>query len=412
MNKYKNILIFPMFWICLVVATYSGLGESFLIGTTAISCLVAIKRAKGILFVHRNGETSFSFFIIYYIFTSAFGILMGYVGFKNYAELLLKYVCLPMIVYILTPKDYIKRLEMLKVLKTIIFISIIYGLIESVIKYNYMVDFVQLNTNVWMQTMNKASNYQPCSWFLHYNYYGCVLILGFVFALYIPYKKKLLNIIYWVMLLEQILVCQSRICWIAVVILIMIQIVISGKITNKKIRNLILVLMGCLCIVFFVPNIFSTLGNFIGERFSRLWIYGFEDGSLGQRLGTLMNWPIYFQRHVIKGLFGTGYQSIQVEFMKEYSFFKGYSTVDSQITVYLVETGIVGVLLLIIALIDFFKKKRSTDCYKQIISYIGKLSLCAFCIECVTLDIVSNNIILSLVFLVIIITNKSKRNYE
>lgn len=409
MIKHKIKLMFPLFWICLVVATYMGQGEPFLLGTTALVCLIVIKKTNGVLQVHRNCDVFFPLFVLYYILVSAVGILTGYVGFKNSVELLLKYVFLPIIIYVLIPEDYKKRLEMLKLLRNIIFASAIYGVIESLIEYNYMVGFVQLDTKAWMEAMNRASNYQPCSMFLHYNYYGCVLILGFVFALYIPYKRKLVNMLYWLVILEQILVCQSRICWIAAVVLVMMQIVVSGKITNKKVRNLILVLMGCLCVVIFDPTLFSTIGDFIGKRFSRLWIYGFEDGSLGQRLGTLMNWPTYFQQHIIRGLFGTGYQSIQVEFMKEYSFFKGYSTADCQITVYLVETGIIGVVLLLMALINFFKKKKSENNYEHIISNSGKLSLCAFCIECITLDIVSNNIIWSLMLLVIIATNKRKK---
>ena len=176
MTKHNIELMFPLFWICLVIATYMGAGEPFLLGATVLICLIVIKKTNGVLQVHRNGNVFFRLFVLYYILVSTAGILTGYVGFKNYIELFFKYVFLPMIIYVLVPDDYKKRLEMLKIIKNIIFVSTLYGVVESLIKYNYMVDFVQLNTKTWVQAMNNASNYQPCSLFLHYNYLSLIHI--------------------------------------------------------------------------------------------------------------------------------------------------------------------------------------------------------------------------------------------
>lgn len=400
--------LFPLFWMGLIVTTYLEIGEYYIVGMSVLFGLLPIIKNHGVIHIQKN--CGFFYFVIYYILVSVIGIFTGYVGFKNFVELLLKYVILPLVIFELIPNRSDKRIEMLEVLKFCIFVTCLYGLIESTIKYNFMTNFVRLSTRTWMESMNGTTNYQPCSIFLHYNYYGCVLILGLVFAWFLPYRRKIWNIIYWIVLLEQILICQSRICWIAAIVLLMFQIGRSRRITNTAVKKFLLVTMFCVCLLIFDPSIFIAIGNFVGNRFSRLWIYGFEDGSLGQRLGTLMNWPDYFQLNTVKGLVGTGYQSIMVDYMKKYSFFKGYSTADCQLTVYLVETGVIGVLILSVAMILFFKKKPLNSLGAQTISEISKMALIAFCVECMTLDIISNNIILSLLLMVIIISDKYQEN--
>lgn len=406
--KEIYIYLFPLFWIGLIATTYLGFGEYYIVGISVLFCLIPIVKNHGVIRVHKS--CTFFWFVMYYIIVSIVGIFTGYVGLNNFIELLLKYVVLPLIIYELIPSDSDNQVKMLKVLKSFIFVSCLYGLIESIMKYNFMVHIVRLNTKSWMESMNGAANYQPSSVFLHYNYYGCVLILGLVFAFFLPYRRKIWNFIYWIILLEQILVCQSRICWIATIVLLMLQIVKSKRITSTAVKRTLIIIMTCICVVIFNPDIVTFIGSFIRERFSRLWIYGFEDGSLGQRLGTLMNWPDYFQSNTIKGIVGTGYQSILVNYMKAYSFFKGYSTADSQITVYLVETGIIGIVILSIAIISFFRKKPLNCLDAQTISAISKMALVAFCIECVTLDIVSNNIVQVLLLMVIVIFDKCRES--
>lgn len=407
MKKEKEIYLFPLFWIGLIMTTYFGVGEYFLLGMTVLVGLLLIIKNRRVVYIQKKG--AFLFFVSYYVVVSMMGLFTNYVGIKNFIELLLKYILLPLIIFKLIPQDYNERIKMLKLLKSIIFVCCIYGFIESVIKYNYLVYFVRTDRKIWMEAMNITSNYQPCSIFLHYNYYGCVLVLGLVFAWFLPYKRKILNIVYWVILLEQILICQSRMCWIAAIILVMLKLGKSKKITSNTIKKLLLIMMACVCLIIFDPTIFSIIGRFVKNRFSRLWIYGFEDGSLGQRLGTLMNWPNYFQKNTIKGLVGTGYQSILVDYMRKYSFFKGYSTADCQLTVYLVETGVIGVVILGVALVSFFRKRSMNSLEAQIICKISKMALFAFCIECITLDIVSNNVIWSLLLMIVVVFTKRQK---
>ena len=402
--------VFPAFWIGLIVTTYLGIGEYYIMVLVICIGLFWLTRVGSSIKVRRKG--GFKYFVLYYVIISIFGLATNFVGIRNYIELIMKYIFLPIIIFYLIPNESGERITMLKVLKALILVSAIYGLIETMLGYNFMVDFVRLESRAWMIARNSALNYQPCSFFLHYNYYGCVLILGLVIGRYIPYKNKVVNYLYWILILEQLLMCQSRICWIAAAVITIIEVLKSKKITNRGLKKILVVILAIICVVIFNPSIIASLFEFIGKRFSRLWIYGFEDGSLGQRLGTLMNWPIYFQKNIIEGIFGTGYQSVSVKFMSEYSYFRGYSTADCQLTIYLVETGIIGVAILLFAIIRFLKLKNINFADGQKIVNIGKMGFVAFIVECFTLDIVSNNIMLSLMLLMILIVNKKQEGIK
>lgn len=403
--------IYPIFFVGLMLATYLGFGEYFILAFGVCLGLCCLKNKPNLKeIVKLDG---FKCFIGYYVIISTIGLINNYVNLKDYLELGLKYILIPLIIFFSIPRKESQRISMLTILKGIIFISAIYGFIESAIKYNYMSNIVQIESRACMETMNGATNYQPYSFFLHYNYYGCVLILGLILGKYLPYKNKLINLAYWSIVLEQILVCQSRICWVATVVVLLIEIsqiaiqILQGKKEIRDVKFKILIILGVFfCILIIRPSFFSNLIEFISDRFSRLWVYGLEDGSLGQRVGTLMNWFPYFSKNIIIGIFGSGYNSIINGFMTEYSYFSGYSTADCQLTVYLVETGIIGVLIISFAIIEFLKQKTSLSPDRSLISKIGKIGIIAYIVESFTLDIVSNNIVLSLIVLMILIVNK------
>lgn len=395
MNMADQKYFFPLFWVGLIFATYVKLGEVYLLAAVLFAVAIQLKRGQPL----RVPKNLFMVFVGYYIAVSVVGLFTDSVSIKNLIEVVLKYVCLPYLLTQMIPQNESSRAAMLRVLKTVIFICAIYGLAESLIRYNPMVHVVLLDSRAWMASMNHARKYQPCSFFLHYNYYGCVLILGLILARYLPYRNRVLNLLYWALILEQIAACQSRICWIAAAVLVITEIFRCTQIKSRTAKGLLAALVGAGCTLAAAPAVWQKGAAFIRDRFSRLWIYGFEDGSLGQRLGTLMNWPTYFYHHVAAGFFGTGYHSVMVRFMQEYSFFKGYSTADCELTIYLVETGLIGVMILAAALFCFFIEKHNGGPDIPTLRKIGKMGLLAYLVECITLDIASNNIILCLLLL-------------
>ncbi len=398
---------FPVFWVGLIFATYLGMGEYYLILVFGFVVFLAYNENKLYISKKRMKESYWHFFVGYYLVVSVFGLIAGYAGFKNFVEFILKYICLPVIIIFLIPKSRQKIQSMLICVKNFIFICAAYGLAESLLKYNYMADFVRLESKRFIQAMNLSMNYQPSSLFLHYNYYGGILVIGFLLAVFVPYKTKAVNLLYSAVILEQVLVCQSRINWGALLVVLTILVFMSQRITDRKLQIVTALGAAGLCVVIIRPSLLFGLLSFVENRFSRLWIYGLEDGSLGQRVGTFLNWFQYFKESPVAGILGTGYQSIGTVFMGRYSFFKGYSTADCEYTVYLVETGLTGVLLLTLAVRRFLKMRECLDADNKRMQRMGKLGVVAYIVMCLTLDIASNNIMLAMLYFMIVLAERA-----
>ena len=403
MNKKITPLLFPLFWIGLTLATYMNFFNIYIIGVLSL-VLIKIFSIKRCSKSYRIQVSWWKLFVIYYFFISTIGVIKEYLDIKDLVEFIIKYICFPIIIINIIPKDKDDIKKLLIILKNIIFFAAIYGLIESIIKYNLLANIIVIENKSWIMDMNKLGNYQCSSFFLHYNYYGCILIVGWIIDLFYPYKKTITSNIYKVLIIEQIVVCQSRICWIAFAFLILYRMIKSKKINNRKIQFFIISMFIILVFIIFEPSFFNKFGTFFLKRFSRIWKYGFNDGSLGQRLGTLMNWPSYFKENIIRGIYGTGYQSVTKYYMQNYSFFKGYSTVDCEWTVFLVETGIVGFIIFLITIIKNFTKCNVEEIKKYIII--------AFVIEATTLDLVANNTILVLIIFFIVYKYQNRYNYH
>lgn len=394
-NKFSQYL-FIIFWVGLIVSTYRDFTMLYIIFILFLLILrILVRKNKSLI------KIKFSWwyiFIGYYGMITFIGLMTNYVGIKNLIEFILKYIFLPKIILEILPRNKEDLLKTFLGFKNIIFISAIYGFIEYFMKYNILYKFISIDGASWIEKMNSSTIYQCSSFFLHYNYYGIILIMGWILTLFLPYKNKTIEIIFKVLILEQILICQSRISWIAFIIIMIIRSISNNKITSRKLKSIFIFSMTTLGICMYYPSIIVKFSNFISSRFSNIWLYGFQDGSLGQRLGTLQNWKYYFQENLFKGIFGTGYQSINVEYMNKYSYFAGYSTADCQYTVFLVEIGVVGMVIFLFAVINnLFKKTHSF-----IITNISKYTFIMFLIEGITLDLVSNNIMLSLIYFVMI----------
>ncbi len=394
--RYHEYL-FPAYFIGLLLSTYLGFGAYYIVGTFILGIFLSYTVMRTVQI--RVLKSFWVLFLAYYLLISLVGMTMGYVGAKNLLEFICKFILLPFSVVRTLPERK-KIPQMIHVLKIAILVAALFGFVEYAMKYNPMVNVVRLSNRVWMEMMNGRSNYRPSSLFLHYNYYGCVLVMGIVINKYFPFRSTLKNTAFLLLTLSQLLLCQSRICWIAAASVAIIWLFTSKVIVNKAGKGTAMLLLFLIIILAFDPAIVLTVGNMISGRFENLFIYGLEEGSLGQRLGTLMNWPKYFSGNTIQGIFGTGFQSVDVYFMRHYSFFTGYSTADSELTVYLVETGIVGVTILLAAICQFMYSQIQIEDPLAKLCCVG---LIAWLIESLTLDLASNNILLCLIVLLIVI---------
>ena len=161
--------------------------------------------------------------------------------------------------------------------------------------------------------------------------------------------------------------------------------------------------------VFFIillnPDLIINFLHTIIKRFSTLFIYGFDDGSLGQRVGTLMNWPKYFHKNNIQGLFGSGFNTIDNVFLNEYSYFRGYMTADCQYVSLLIETGVLGLFIFLYSFVKvYFKSSKLTSS-----GIFLKLLLVSYAIQCITYDITTYFIFIPFLWGVVLYGTEKKQ---
>jgi hypothetical protein len=404
-EPYKFIL----FWIVLLFCTYRGIGEEYIIFSFfLLSTIYLVKNNNKIVLRNNNFLICF---IIYYAIVTTVGLILGNLSYIDFIQFFMKYIMMPVIAYELVPYDTKKILKSLQVVKNFIFISAIYGGIESVLKYNVLYKIMNIDATKWLISMNNTTrNYQPSSIYLHYSYYGIMLVTGIILCLIIPYRRKLFNFIYFGICMEQLFVAQTRIWWIGLGAVILYHLFSTGKFLVGKIKTkrlkITLAFLGITIIMSSLfPSMIKSLINTVFKRFNVIFIYGFKDGSLGQRLGTLMNWPKYFHQSIFSGLFGTGFQSIDNVYMGQYSYFPGYVTADCQLTIYLVEVGLIGVCILITSIFFFTKNNRlnrDNVLYKFVL-----YMLILFGIGSITLDVIGTNYVVILLFWVLMIHSKA-----
>lgn len=336
-----------------MVSTYIGYSEELIIIFSLI--FLIMKRKIRIGFSTKNTATVI--FLGYYFVVTLMGLIAGNVENMSVVKFIIEFGLLLYCVSSALFFDTTDGIITLGDLRNLICISAIYGTIETIIKYNPLAKYVSIVN--WLDAMNAlVTRYQPSSFYLHYTYYAFFLLFGFIILLIFPYKNKLVNIGACILILEQLFFSKSRMGWITFAILILFYCIISykGRIKKGYLYFFAFFLVMMIVVIFAKPELIKEFNASIIHRFSSFKIYGMLDGSLGQRWGTLLNYPKYLFKYPIKALIGTGYESISNSFLKEFSYFRGYNTVDNQYLSLLVESGIIGGILFLIAMIAYVKR--------------------------------------------------------
>ncbi|HFU4518381.1 TPA: O-antigen ligase family protein [Streptococcus suis] len=339
-------------------------------------------------------------FVAYYIFIS---ILNGTGIFIVTIKLLL----LPFFIQSFIPIGVEKMEVLIDTLKKVMGLAGIFGIIEYFQHYNPLVNVVKINPVLWLEAMNNTlSDYRPSSLFLHYTYFAYVMLIAFCISLVFPYKNRFKNLLYNSILLISIFLSQSRIIWIGLVLILLLKkLTVKTRISkNKFVLRMISII--------FIPLVFAgVLDNVFGiieARFYSIFKFGLVDGSLGQRVGTLVNWFAYLGENIFKGIVGGGYGSTS-EYLRNYSYFSGYNTVDSTITTFLVETGIIGSGLFYVGLSSLFYTFLSN---RNKMTKLGLYILIVTFVASTTIDFLANDVILYLFYLVLLAVLANIQNYE
>ena len=402
--------IFICYFCGLLLATYRGIAEEFIIIFSVVLGVLRIKKRVDLLRINKV-VFPFIFFLLYYGIITILGFVKGIVDVESLILFLVLLVLLPfsMVQLMSISKDV--RYNSVIDLKNFIFLSSIYGTVEYLFRYNPIYLVMNIPSSEWIINMNNSLGvYQPSSFFLHYTYYGSLLLLGIVLLMVFPYKKKMLNILSFFLLSQQIFLAQSRICWIAYVFILLFYIFLTKRISVKKFKKkLLYIVLSAILSVFFIillnPDLIINFLHTIIKRFSTLFIYGFDDGSLGQRVGTLMNWPKYFHKNNIQGLFGSGFNTIDNVFLNEYSYFRGYMTADCQYVSLLIGTGVLGLFIFLYSFVKvYFKSSKLTSS-----GIFLKLLLVSYAIQCITYDITTYFIFIPFLWGVVLYGTEKKQ---
>lgn len=398
-RKLLNAISLLLSWVAIIVSTYFGLVNVIIILLFCLWMLFYLFNKKQNSAINTFSKNNMLLlFLIYYLIITLVNSVNGYTS--SIILFLINYFILLIVAYLSVKINYLNIPETLRILKNFIVLTGLYGIYESTIRYNYIARIIRVDSLNWVNRMNDggiAGVYQPSSIYLHYSYFGISLLVAWFISIFFPSHNKMWEIVSRVILIIALFVSQARICWIAFIVGMLIY-ALFDKHHIVSLRSMvisILSIIGFLVIIVLIQVRFNILG-IINNRF--LNIFEMQNGSFGQRMGTFLNWFSYAKDSPILAIFGTGYGSINRRFLQMYSFFSGYTTADSEITVYLVETGIIGFLLFVIGIITLLKGKS--------ISKEGQLStiiIILMIVESFTLDIAANPFILFLIYIFIFI---------
>lgn len=398
-----------IFFIGLILTLYQGYSNVYLLMVAVLVTAWKLKKSNFQIVLYNDPVyIPFCIFIAYYFATTLVGIALGSASVATMIEFIEKYFLLPVIIIELLPEDYEGLCKVLASLRNFIVVCAIYGLITQLSRHNYLADtnIVQISNKAWFQMENGATNYQSSSIFLHYSYYSFVLLFGYLLVHELPLKNTLYQRIIQILLIEQLLASQSRMAWITFLMLIILFVIqYNKKMSAKSISKYAIVFALILVVIVVDSSVVDNLLQFISNRFSNIFVYKFNDDSFGQRIGTLQNFTKYMSLKPIAAIFGTGYMSVTGYYLKNFSYFIGYSTTDNLLTSYLVEVGIFGTIILILSIVHFFAYKCP---HKNLYTYLSKTSLYIFILESSTLDLVSNTIMFALFLIFFVLGYKVK----
>ena len=387
-----GVYLLLSFWFIIGVAYYRNFNLTIIL---PLFFLVVLQRilSKQFTFYIKKQNIFLILFVAYYSFVS-FLFLKSTSSLTNFV---IRYILLPTIAFGSTSL-YIntKRMKLFFIgcIKSLVILFALFGIYEWRAKYNPIGSFITTGAANWIKRMNEFANivYYPSSFFTHYTYFAYVLLVGWLLSLIFPSKNKLFDYSYKGTVLFALIISQSRMAWITFVIITMIHYFFFVK----KVKISWLISVSIVFIALNISGFINKIVELVSSRFDRVISLGYSDGSFGQRFGTLKNVIPYMSEHPIKAIIGGGYGSALFDFLPQYSYYFGFQTTDSVLTTYLIEVGIIGCLLLFIALFIYISSIDKTNSFNKLTILLIVMTL----IEMFSFDFFANNITLFLFYMV------------
>ena len=387
-----GVYLLLSFWFIIGVAYYRNFNLTVIL---PLFFLVVLQRllSKQFTFHIKKQNIFLILFVAYYSLVS-FLFLKSTPSLTNFV---IRYILLPTIAFGSTSLYiYTERIKLYFIgcMKSLVILFALFGIYEWRAKYNPIGSFITTGAANWIKRMNEFANivYYPSSFFTHYTYFAYVLLVGWLLSLIFPSKNKLFDYSYKGTVLFALIISQSRMAWITFVIITMIHYFFFAK----KVKISWLISVSMVFIVLNISGVINKIVELVSSRFDRVISLGYSDGSFGQRFGTLQNVIPYMSEHPIKAIIGGGYGSALFDFLPRYSYYFGFQTTDSVLTTYLIEVGIIGCLLLFIALFIYISSIDKTNSFNKLTILLLVMTL----IEMFFFDFFANNITLFLFYMV------------
>lgn len=321
----------------------------------------------------------------------------------GYSYLRLVLLLIPaLVVFIYCNNTYDLKVYFFKYFRTVMVCFALLGLFEYIFKtqpYIWMIHSEDALINFTKYANLFSESYRLTLFFYHPIYLSTYLMIALIILYYFPYKNVVFQVLAYILLITAILLTKTRSIWLILIIGIAFYLIKHHS--KIHIRNILLTLFIILLLILSFRYI-SFLNSIMVSMIDRINILSQSNAEYGARIANLkLPFQIARERSWMFFILGGGMGFGKSYLMLHPTINNWTGAIDNQLLTSFIDTGIVGVIILLIYLINvvinFFKEnKKSAE-----LSYLLLISLFFLGFSC---DIIA---VQSIFYFVIIIVGLS-----
>ena len=327
-------------------------------------------------------------FWIYYILISIISYIIGnrQLDITKIATLIVN-VLIIISIAILIPPTVRDKEKLLIYLRNFGIIMCFIGIIEFITKNSFFYNIILVEAKNWQFNLFGTDKFRIFTMFLHPIVYAMFLLTVFWINYYYREKNIYLFWIIQLLIVFNLYATQSRSSWIALIIIIIINKIISINEKDNKIQKsrkkhkIIAGFLIFILLVIFKERIIEIFIN-IYERFYLAFDITNSEGSRIQRLGAISNILRFCTDNIGLAFIGggVGYNNI---FMIKNPIYIGFEYVDNQYFSLILNCGIIGLVLFFSPIIMLLINKsfRKSKINKTLFLALLSIYICIFFYE-------------------------------
>lgn len=349
----KNILLY-IIYVLGIISLYTigiGLGKLIPIIILFMIYLCGIK-----ILVRKNRDVlrldkKYICLVIVFILLSIISVIK--MQQKNFYGAI-SYIMLIMIIPICMTYNGNKFVKFFKFIKYIGDFLLLYGIVEFFTGENIFFQYMNLSSAFYKKQFEIYGVVRVSTILGHPIVYGTFLICLFWITYFLKEKYFIFfsRKISFILILINLILTQSRSCWITFIFTILIYYASNVKIRKTKIKKRNIVVIFILIIVIFILNkIIGEVIYFFIDRFNDIFT---SDGkaSLLQRTGAIgLILEIIKSSNIFQNIFGHGLFASGELLLSNTIFIQGFTSIDNQYVTMIYEQGIATFIIYILLLI-------------------------------------------------------------